>query len=361
MGAHSLNQIVSSEMKMSTPKYCIFSLLASILAFSCLDVIESKFEESKFEYLIVNAELKNSNKRHIIHLKLNSEEGNNFRSNFPVEDAEVFVMKDETSRIDFLHRTQGQYFNINLNFDVGSSYVLHIVYKNMKFRSHPEIYQGNLPIDFLHTNRSNEKLKNAANNIIDQQQVNLLLDNQFPTSEEVYVRYRVRGTFQYEEVVTAQDFDPVVCFVDEIIDFDNITIANNLEIQEGLLRNHEIISRPIDYKFSFNYCMTVYQERISKNSYEFWEDVIYEYNRKGDIFEKPPGILRGNMVEEESSEIGVTGLFSMIGVDSLSKLITPFDAGFPDSECGRFGQLAESCLNCLLINKSTLRKPECFP
>lgn len=334
--------------------------LILVFFYSCVDVIENNFQENDLSYLIVNAELKSNERRHTVNLLINTREGNDFRANFPVEDAIVYVTIDNETRVDFKHREEGAYVSINLPFENNAQYQLHIDYKNTIYKSLPEIYRPPVKMNFLHTYISTEKIKNAANNIIDENHINLLLDTKFPTEEEVFVKYRLFGTYQYEQVVTPENFDPVTCFVEELIDFDNVSLANNLETTDGELRNHFLFQKKIDYRFAFNYCMSVYQERITKNAYLFWQNVLYEYGRTGDIFEKPPGILRGNVFEEESTDIGVIGLFSMVAVDSSKHLITPLKAGFPQAECSRFGQLATTCLNCLLINKSTLVKPECF-
>ena len=257
-------------------------------------------------------------------------------------------------------RSRRKYVNINLDFTEGSSYELHINYKGTRYISEVETYQPSLPIKDLKTVLTIENEQNAANNTIKTNYVNLLLDTDLSSEEQIYLKYRVSGTYAFKELVTALDFDPAVCYINEIIDFDNISIASNSNLTPENIRSHPIIKKAVDHRFAFNYCMKVYQDRISENAYAFWKLVENEYSRTGDIFEKPPGIIRGNIIEQEDTNTPVIGLFSIISVDSLNHLISPGDVNFPDGTCGRYGNLPASCLNCLLINKSSLIVPECF-
>ena len=346
------------SMKINTTYGLGLLLLGSFSA--CIDQIPIGFSEDPTEYLIVNAELRDNEIKHVIELKLNSTEAQDFQANFPIENAEVYVIQDSSKKIEFKLRQKGKYVSINLDFDEGSSYVLHINYKGISYMSKIETYQKSLPIKDLKTVLTIENKQNAANNSTKTNYVNLLLDTDFSTDEHVYLKYRVSGTYAFKELVTALDFDPAVCYINEIIDFDNISIASNSSLKQENIRSHPIIKKAVDHRFAFNYCMKVYQDRISENAFAFWKLVANEYSRTGDIFEKPPGIIRGNILELEDTNTPVIGLFSIMSVDSLSHLIGPGDVDFPDGTCGRYGNLPATCLNCLLLNKSSLIVPECF-
>ncbi len=347
-------------MFLNRHQHIIFIATVLLLLQGCIDTISLDFLETDNEYLIIDAEIRDSDRRHVVNIKLNSDQTENFRANLPVEDAEVHIIKDGSKRIDFSHRDNGDYISLNVDFEIGSSYQLNVNYQDVLYQSTPELLNASMPFGELHTEITREKFLNAANNVVDLNFINLLHNMQIPADEKVYLRYRLDGIYAYEQLVTAVDFDPVTCYVREVIDFDNISIASNENLFNGELKNHQVFKKKIDFRFAHNYCMKVYQERISETAHEFWENVIYEYTRTGDIFETPPGILRGNIQETSATDRSAIGLFSMIAVDSISYLISPVEAGLPDSECGRFGQLAESCLNCLLIPKSSLSKPECF-
>ncbi len=342
----------------TTYGFLIFLIAA---ASSCIDTIELKFKETDLEYLIVNAELRDNQYKHEISIKLNTNEARDFEANFPVSDAEVYLVKDGDEIINFKYREKGIYEHNGLILRPNSNYVINIIYKNSTYKSFPEKLEQSIPISELKTIVRKETVQNEAGNIIEKDFVHLLVDTQFPENKEVFLKYRVEGTYAYKEVVTSLDFDPAVCYVSELIDFDNISIASNKDLStNNILKNHTIIKRNVDFRFATNYCMKVYQERISENAFQFWQNVTYEYQRTGDIFEKPPGIIRGNIIEQENTEVPIIGLFSIIAVDSLDFLITPISVDFPDSQCERFSFPPQTCTNCLLLNKSTLTKPECF-
>jgi hypothetical protein len=325
---------------------------------SCIDNITLNYVEEKTEFLIVSAELRNIDTHHTIELKINSNEARAFQANFPLTNAEVYILENQSERYDFTHSEKGRYHNLDLRFVPGNTYELNLNYEGQFYKSSPEYVLPSVPITSMKTFRTTEPIKNSAGNIRDADFIHLMLNANNLYQDEAFFKYRIYGTYAYKERVTSEDFEPPTCYVNELIDFDNIALA--AYEKQNDVKNQVIIKRKLDYRYAHNYCMKVYQERISKNAYNFWNLVKDEFSRKGDIFETPPGIIRGNIFEVEVTSNPVIGLFSIKSIDSLNHLIYPFDAGFPESECGLYASLPESCTNCLLIYKSTLIKPECF-
>lgn len=328
---------------------------------SCIDQIPITINESVQEYLIVDAELRDNETLHSIKIKLNTPLSNDFQADQPVNDAQVYVVENNGDRFDFANNNDlGIYWNNKLKLKEGNNYKLYIKYKGIEYSSGTETLLPSVPILEIRTSQTKEERNNSFGNIITTDLVNVYADSNFPENQDNYIRYTVKGIFEYREIGSRGNLNPLHCFVQETIDLDNISLASNKEIIGGKLRNQLVLQKVIDYRFAVNYCMRVYQERISKNAYEFWSLVKNEYSRTGDIFEKPPGVIRGNISEINDSDISAVGIFSVIGVDSFLYLIKPKDVSSPQPQCRPFPQGPESCSNCLLLSKSTLVQPECF-
>ncbi len=327
---------------------------------SCIDQIPITVAENKNEYLIVNAELRDNETLHSISLKINSQASSDFQADFPVDDAKVKIIENGTKSYDFLMSDKGNYTNNTLVLKAGNTYQLEIDYKNIIYESTAEILLESLPMKELKTLVSQESFNNPAGNISAGSLVGLYVNADLPKEEDIFLKYSIKGIYQYIEIGTPSNLNPLYCFVDESIDFDNISLVEKSDLTDGKLLNKLIIKKVVDYRFSQNYCMKVYQERITENAFNFWKLVENEYSRTGDIFEKPPGILRGNIIEQSQTDISVVGLFSVIAVDSMNLFIPPSKVGSPRSECRSFNNRPSRCTDCLSIPNSSLIKPECF-
>ena len=332
-----------------------------LVTVSCIDQLPILLDESDNQYLIVNAEIRDSDTKHVISLKINNAESNDFQANQPVSDAEVSILENNQNRYIFKNdNTLGHFKNHEMVIKPDREYQLIISYKGIQYTSEIEKLIAAIPINTVRTVVTNEQRNNAAGNIINTDLVNVYADSQLPTNEDVFLKYTARGIYEYREVGSQGNINPVFCYISELIDFDNISLANNIDLDAGKLQNQFIIQREINFKFATKYCLKIYSERISEKAHNFWSLVKNEYSRTGDIFEKPPGIIRGNISEDESTDISVVGLFSVIGVDSFDYLILPKEVGSPKPLCRTYPAPPESCYNCLIVPKSTLVKPDCF-
>lgn len=339
----------------------LLSFVYLFILSSCVDQIPVTIEENKNEYLIVNAQLSNATSVHLITLKLNAQASTDFQADFPVDDATVVVIENGNTAYPFLNAEKGEYRNSALSLQVGSSYELQIIYRDITYKSTVEYMLPPIPITELNSLLTTETVNNAAGNIISLNFVNLFLNTQLPKEENAYVKYRIKGQYTYNENGSQGNLNPKICYIKETIDLDNIVVVDGSEIFGGNLNDQLVLTKVSDYRFSQNYCMTVYQERISREAFDFWNLVQNEYSRTGDIFENPPGILRGNIAEIEQSNVSSIGLFSVSSIDSMQLKITPTMAGNPRNECSvRPSNRPARCENCLSIIGSSLIRPDCL-
>ena len=336
-------------------------LSTTLMIVSCIDQLPILLAESDNVYLIVNAEIRDIDRQHVITLKINNAESNDFQANQPVSDAEVYILENKVKQYVFKNdNTLGEFKNDELTVMPDRKYQLFISYNGIQYTSEIEKLIPSVPINNVRTVITNEQRNNAAGNIINTDLVNVFADAQLPINEDVFLKYNARGIYEYREIGSQGNINPVFCYISELIDFDNISLASDIGLDAGKLQNQFIIQREINFKFATKYCLKIYSERISEKAFNFWNLVKNEYSRTGDIFEKPPGIIRGNISEMESTDISVVGLFSVIGVDSFDYLILPNEVGNPKPLCRTYPAPPESCYNCLIVPKSTLVKPDCF-
>lgn len=333
----------------------------ALLFTSCVDQIPFGLKESTNQYLIIDASIRDTDNRHLVTVKINGASSGGFQADQPVNGASISIVRSDGATYDFVNSNEkGEYWNSNLRPKQGYEYKLNVVYDGIEYESSSESLLSSLPVESVYTLVTNEARNNEIGNVVKTELVNVFADAQLPTDEDVYIKYGVAGTYEYREIGTQTNLNPGFCWVDETIELDNISLATNMDLPTGKLADQFVIQRIIDYRFSTNYCMKVYQERISKGAFTFWKSVENEYSRTGDIFEKPPGILRGNIIETQETDVSAVGLFSIAAVDSFLHLIIPSDVNSPQPQCQPFPPPPATCTNCLLLPKSTETRPECF-
>ncbi len=268
----------------------------------------------------------------------------------------VFVTDGQGQRFDFDELIEGEYVNTSLIPVAGGSYQLTVEIDGEVYQSNFETMPQAVPVSELSFDYFSRDLNNTAGNLVQGEFVRVKASSNIRAGE--YLRYRVDGTYQYNERASPRNLNPQFCYVDETVDINLNVIANGSDFTQGIINNLEILEYGVDYKFNQNYCFTVTQGSINEAAYTFWRAAADEFGRTGDIFETPPSQLRGNVFGSGDSE-NVIGVFQLINESSAQLLINTSEVGFPRSNCS-FRDEFESCTNCLVLNRSTLIKPLCF-
>ena len=334
----------------------VFSFCLSLLLLSsCLDVIEFELPQDR-KVLVIDAQFDADSTFHSVFISLSKSFDNlESQESLGAPGARVVLKENNNQEFEFQDNGGGVYTLGPLNLKEDFGYELIINYNQNVYISDVEFVRKSIPIKDITFDYEEEIVNNTAGNIISRNFIRIKVSSSI--EEDQFVRYRVQGTYQFNERGSPSNLNPLICFVPENIDANNNIIASGENQNDGELFNLPVIERSVDYKFRHNYCFTIFQQSISKKAYQFWDIVKDEFERTGDIFETPPAELKGNISSDTDSE--VIGLFSIINSSTAQILIGPEDVGFPPARC-TFRDEFESCRNCLVIPQSTLLKPSCF-
>ena len=341
---------------------CIFLLGLSLFCSGCLDEI-SLDTTSGDQILVVDGTIYNGQGPHIVRLKrsgafVQGADG----VETPVSGGSVTITEVGGPSVTLSETEPGLYETSAIQGVQGRSYILSIEVNGESYRSVAEIMPAVVDIEeldfFLET-----KLVNAvnSNNLIETDVVSVTATAQLPEGDEAsYLKYRVSGTYEFLEMASPANLDVNFCWIDEIIDLDNLVVVDKNNLNAGQSKDQLIISKEIDYRFAFNYCFTVTQQSISEGAFNFWNKVEDEYARTGDIFESPPATLRGNVFNTVETRSDVIGVFSAIAESTSALKITSIEAGAPRPLSRPFPRPPDICFDCITIEKSSYAKPPCF-
>ena len=358
-----LSPIDSIKMNV-LPRAVVLSLMLLQLCFSsCLDEISLNVDQGE-TILVIDAFVINGFGPHIVEIKQSASFVSGSEGVEEPQSGAIVSISEIGGQSYILPETDpGIYSATNMEGKAGKEYQLTVEVNGEVYQSKVEKMPEVVSISELGFELKERVAPNASGNLQDQRVVIAQVDADFSNaSDPVFLRYRVTGTYRYDEITAPSNLNPNTCYIDEIIDADNIIAVDGRNVQGGILNDQPIVDKVIDWRFRLQYCFSVEQHSITEQVYNFWNTVQDEYNRTGDIFETPPAILRGNVFNIEVTKSDVIGLFSARAVDQASILLTDMDIGTSGAprHCGGFRNNPETCFDCLLFRNSTYTKPECF-
>ncbi len=282
-----------------------------------------------------------------------------------VVGARVKIMDDQGNEETLQEFEDGEYRTATngIRGMVGRTYQIELEVNGNTYRSRPEEMLPVVSAESLDFEVNTNEQINEAGNFVNSTAVTVMVNTFFPSSENEngsFLRWTTFGVYEYAEIGSQGNLNPQICYVTEDIDFDNVSVASSEGIEGDFLQQQPVISRVVDFRFTANYCFNVIQHSITEGAYDFWSAVGAEFERSGNIFESPPGKIRGNIFNTADENEEVLGYFSASAVDTINIIVEGRAVGNPTPQCRPFPRGPESCTNCLLITNSTRAKPDCF-
>ncbi len=180
-------------------------------------------------------------------------------------------------------------------------------------------------------------------------------------SENQYFFWEKEGVHRLTGGLSSPDTSKI-CYVNHSISNDKLLLANGKTIS-GDSASIFLFDTRIDYRFAQGYYLTLYQQAMTQNAFEYFEKIDELIDRDATIFQTPAGRVRGNIFSSVPSE-EVFGFFYVAQSDTIRLFIEPQDVGSPALFCPpEVIPMAETfdnypCVDCLFALNSTLIKPD---
>ena len=155
------------------------------------------------------------------------------------------------------------------------------------------------------------------------------------------------------------------CYLSEVPD------PTRLAVQDGNLIDKDVITTVvydelINPRFAEGYYLTVIQQSLSSEAFEYWDAVAQSIERTGNLFEPPAGRIRTNFeIQSGTGNSDIFGFFYVTNETSSHFYVSPETAGSPKTFCPPpptpgvpgGGCAVPVCCDCLSAAGSTLSKP----
>ncbi|MEL6122687.1 MAG: DUF4249 domain-containing protein, partial [Bacteroidota bacterium] len=273
-----------------------------------------------------------------------SDAGEAFRFIEDIDDPGVYMLTAQG--------TPGQQYHVEVTLPSGEL-----------ITSEPTTILQPTPIDETYFNITADGEINNSGNFVTTENVNVFLNTSFEDTDRPYLRWRVEGVYEFQELY-AGAFNPRKCYVQDNLDINNLKVVNTSDISGTELRDQPIFTTALNRRFNVIYCAHIRQLRISEDEFEYWTQVDELINIDGTLFDPPPASIQGNLQNESNPTKPVFGYFSVVSQSSTRMFIDVTTEGFfAESNCTTlsFRVNPPECSDCELINRSTLEKPAYWP
>ena len=174
------------------------------------------------------------------------------------------------------------------------------------------------------------------------------------SSEKVKLRWELTGVYRLT------DDRARICYYTEPVRLEKIFIYDGAAFQQERLDKHPLADALLDYRFAEGFYLTLIQESLSYNAFQYWDQVRNLAERSGNMFEAPAATIASNIKNSVDPKEPVFGFFYATTQDTMRLYVRPEQVGGPVKYCPqpptpRIGPTI--CDNCLLQTGSTLTKP----
>ena len=152
---------------------------------------------------------------------------------------------------------------------------------------------------------------------------------------------------------------PQTCFVNRLLNLDKVVVFNGNDASENRLNGFLFVEDEIDYRFALGYLLRISQQSLTKEAYDYWQQVSQAVSLSGGLFEAVPGEIIGNISNVNDPTEVVFGYFYTSEVHNFTRFVTPDEAGRPTDFCSlTLFRTTDLCFNCVSIQFSTKEIPE---
>ncbi|WP_421877412.1 DUF4249 domain-containing protein [Marinoscillum sp.] len=311
-------------------------LIIIVILTSCIEQFDPNINESNSARLVIECLITNENAPHFatlsrtksIDLSLGSER---------IPGAIVTIKDDLNNSFGLIELSNGRYMTDTASFTptVGRSYSLHVeLPSGERYVSDMQEMLSPEPIGELTI--MNDVITSVSNNSDVESKVAKVITN-IPSSETPkYFWHEYEGVFAfetpkqgsedcfYDSLETPPPGPPVRCFAFEEVS-SKLNLYSNDELQTTETDNPTLFTFYPSFKFSIAYNMLIKRYRISKDVYNYFDQIRLQQEFGGSLFDPPPTEILGNMAKIDNPDEHALGMFIVATRTSKRTIIRPTD------------------------------------
>jgi hypothetical protein len=329
---------------MKGKRYILICLLLGGIYSACKKPYNPKIADAPNNYLVVEGVINNGSDSTIIKLSRTVNISGNVNTS-GVDNCTVSVEAESGSAYTLNPQGNGVYALPTLSLDVAKKYRLHIITGDSKdYASDYVEVKKNPPIDSI-----GFKVKNNA--------LQLYVNTHDAGNNTRYYRWSYGETWRFHAKYQSSFMvDPVIKFVvvrppseasyycfssDES---STIVIGSSAKLTQDVIFQQPVTTIAAESeKIEMRYSILLKQYALTKEAYQFWENLKKNTEQLGSIFDAQPSQLTGNIHNLKDAAEPVIGYISVTNIQTRRIFIDnvevpsewrtkyPYDCGLPDT------------------------------
>jgi len=301
---------------------------------TCIDPYYPKLD-GYASLLVVEGLITDSNTSYTIRLSKTFQDQNS--TPVYIIDATVSISDDNGNKYYLKNEDNGLYKTDSIEFrgTVGRTYILHVVTKDgEEYESDPCFMHSVPEVDSIYIAKDEKLVNNQTGK---NEGISIYLDSKDGDIDQFYRwtyeetwKFKVPNPKTFNYIKTADPDNPMILPVSVVKDIcwkdrksDEILIKSSSEALTVKIDKQPIlfISSEKSDRLLIQYSILVKQYSISKNEYEFWNNMKQVNEAGSDIFAKQPYSVRSNIHNIKNPKERVLGYFQVSAVSQKRKNI----------------------------------------
>jgi hypothetical protein len=308
-------------------RYILFFIIPGIVLAGCRKPYTPPAVASPNNYLVVEGVINNGGDSTVISLSktVNITDTPSLK---PEVGASVTVEGEDGENHQLNEFKNGRYLALSLSLSLTKKYKLHIIAGNNEYASDYFVVKPNPPIDSVTYRVTPKGLQINAN-------------THDATNKTRYYRWAYEEAWRFhsqrnsESVVKGTqivqrtpDEQIYYCFAGDRS--SHIVLASSVKLQQDVISQSPVtLIPPYSEKIQLKYSILLKQYAVTKEEYEFWENIRKNTEQLGSIFDAQPSQLKGNIHNLNNPNEPVIGYASATNVQT--KRIYVASDNFPDN------------------------------
>lgn len=347
-------------------RFLTYILLIFISNVNCVSPYD--YEPKEFgSFLVVSGGINQLDKVNRIRLTWSTPYQTNSNAR-AIEGAAIILVNSKNESEPFYYEGEGWYahYGTQVQVIVGESYHIEIELLGDHYRTDNQKVPEPIVADSISYRAGYKDFINNNGNAITNEIIEVFINTPINAGNETsYLRWKVDESWSLAERSCNPIAIPKVCYVESPLSIDQIFIYSTENISGSYLPEKLVAEKinPRSIEFLSRHYFSVHQLSIDKQTYEYWDKVVQLANPNGDIFDLPPAPLQGNVYNVDNKNEKVLGYFEIAGKSTVRRLlykddIKPLRVRDKNYLCSYWGGYAAECCNCLLLEDSSLERPE---
>ena len=311
----------------------ILVLIIAVLG-SCVDVLNLSTDREE-RLLVVEGYISTLPGPHTIKLQRSAKYGSVFEGFITNEEDAQISVRDEQGRVTFLTEARAGEYQTPATFQgqIGSTYTLQIVTSDgTTYTSLPERIEAVVPLKSISTNFKSTPSRGEEGTVEDVSGLEIIAHFNDPEDAKNYYRWRNTGVYELNTEPCAFTHRFGRSAPKECCDRCWISESDeSVHIFKDNISNGSEISQPVAFilddgiRLTARYFLRVEQHSVSESAYQFLNTIKGQLEIDGDIFDPPPAITRGNIINLDNPDENVIGYFMASDISFQEVFLTPAD------------------------------------